>query len=140
MTLSWSLDKAGPICRSAEDVAIVFSFIRGTDELDGIPAPISFKYNPASDLKKLKIGYAKNYFDRMDTARNEWKVLDAFRKMGIEPQPMVFPDDSTTWPFDIMGMIIGAECAAAFDAFTRSGLDDEMTRQNRGDWPNSFRT
>jgi Asp-tRNA(Asn)/Glu-tRNA(Gln) amidotransferase A subunit family amidase len=140
MTLSWSLDKAGPLCRSAEDAAIVFAYIRGTDNLDGIPAPLPFTYNPVTDIKKLKIGYAKNYFDRMDSTRNEWKVLDAFRKMGVEPQPMVFPDDSTTWPFDIMGMIIGAECAAAFDAFTRSGLDDEMTRQNRGDWPNSFRT
>jgi Asp-tRNA(Asn)/Glu-tRNA(Gln) amidotransferase A subunit family amidase len=140
MTLSWSLDKAGPICRSAEDAAIVFAHIRGTDELDGIPAPVPFAYNPSADIKKLKIGYAKNYFDRMDSTRNEWKVLEAFRKMGIEPQPMTFPDDSTVWPFSIMDLIINAECAAAFDEFTRSGLDDQMTRQNRNDWPNSFRT
>jgi hypothetical protein len=60
--------------------------------------------------------------------------------MGIEPQPMTFPDDSTVWPFDIMGIVIGAECAAAFDEFTRTGLDDQMTRQNRNDWPNTFRT
>ena len=140
MTLSWSLDKAGPICRSAEDAAIVFAHIRGTDELDGIPAPTPFAYNPSGDIKKLKIGYAKNYFDRMDSTRNEWKVLEAFRKMGIEPQPMIFPDDSTVWPFSIMDLIINAECAAAFDEFTRTGLDDQMTRQNRNDWPNSFRT
>ena len=140
MTLSWSLDKAGPICRSAEDAAIVFALIRGTDDVDGLPAPLPFTYNPTSDVKKLKIGYAKNYFDRMDSTRNEWKVLEAFRKMGIEPQPMTFPDDSTVWPFDIMGIVIGAECAAAFDEFTRSGLDDQMTRQNRNDWPNTFRT
>jgi Asp-tRNA(Asn)/Glu-tRNA(Gln) amidotransferase A subunit family amidase len=140
MTLSWSLDKAGPIGRSAEDAAIVFAQIRGTDDADGLPAPLPFTYNPTSDVKKLKIGYAKNYFDRMDSTRNEWKVLETFRKMGIEPQPMTFPDDSTVWPFDIMGIVIGAECAAAFDEFTRTGLDDQMTRQNRNDWPNTFRT
>jgi Asp-tRNA(Asn)/Glu-tRNA(Gln) amidotransferase A subunit family amidase len=140
MALSWSLDKVGPLCRSAEDAAIVFAAIRGANELDGIPAPVAFDYRPASDVKKLKVAYAKNYFDRLDTSRNEWKVLADFRKMGIEPVPMIFPDDSTVWPFNIMNMVIGAECAAAFDAFTRSELDDMMTRQNRGDWPNFFRT
>ena len=39
-----------------------------------------------------------------------------------------------------MDIVIGAECAAAFDDFTRTNLDDEMTRQGKGDWPNSFRT
>jgi Asp-tRNA(Asn)/Glu-tRNA(Gln) amidotransferase A subunit family amidase len=36
-------------------------------------------------------------------------------------------------------MVVGAESAAAFDAFTRTDLDDEMTRQTRNDWPNYFR-
>jgi Asp-tRNA(Asn)/Glu-tRNA(Gln) amidotransferase A subunit family amidase len=140
MTLSWSLDKIGPLCRSAEDAAIVFNYIHGVDYLDGVPAPKRFYVPLVKDLKKLKIGYAKNYFDRLDSTRNEWKVLQAFRDIGMEPIPMIFPDDSTVWPFDIMGMVIGAECAAAFDAFTRSDLDDKMTRQTRNDWPNSFRT
>lgn len=140
MALSWSLDKIGPLCRSAEDAAVVFSFIRGIDENDGVPAQKAFEFNPAADVKKLKIGYAKNYFDRMDTSRNEWKVLAAFRSMGIEPQPMIFPDDSLVYPFDIMDIVISAECAAAFDEFTRTELDDMMTRQGKNDWPNSFRT
>ena len=38
-----------------------------------------------------------------------------------------------------MDVVISAECAAAFDEFTRMGLDDQMTRQNKFDWPNSFR-
>jgi Asp-tRNA(Asn)/Glu-tRNA(Gln) amidotransferase A subunit family amidase len=140
MTLSWSLDKAGPICRSAEDAAIVFSYLRGIDAKDGVPPQKPFEYNAYNDVRKLKVGYAKNYFDRLDSTANDWKVLEAMRNLGIVLQPMIFPNDSTVWPFDIMGMVIGAECAAAFDAFTRSDLDDQMTRQNRGDWPNSFRT
>lgn len=140
MALSWSLDKIGPICRSAEDAAIVFTYINGFDKNDGVPSPVPFRYDASMDIRKMKIGYAKNYFDKLDSTKNEWSVLEAFRKMGVNPEPVVFPDDSTVWPFDIMGITLGAECAAAFDAFTRTELDDMMTRQNRGDWPNFFRT
>ena len=37
MVLCWSLDKTGPICRSAEDAAIVFSAINGTDGMILLP-------------------------------------------------------------------------------------------------------
>ena len=52
---------------------------------------------------------------------------------------MNFPD-SEAYQFDMIGMVIGAESAAAFDEFTRTDLDDQMTKQNRYDWPNYFRT
>jgi len=39
----------------------------------------------------------------------------------------------------MMGLVISSEAAAAFDEFTRSELDDMMTRQTRNDWPNFFR-
>lgn len=139
MTLSWSLDKVGPITRSAEDAALVFSFIHGADNKDLSAVSIPFNYQPKGDIKKLKVGYAKNYFDRItDTSRNEWKVLDAYRKMGVELVPIVFPD-SGVYNFNVMDIVISAECAAAFDDFTRTGLDDQMTWQNKFDWPNSFR-
>jgi Asp-tRNA(Asn)/Glu-tRNA(Gln) amidotransferase A subunit family amidase len=87
----------------------------------------------------LKIAYAKNYFDKLDTARADWKVLDVFKQMGVQLIPIDFPD-STVYPFNIMDIVISAECAAQFDDMTRSGLDDQLTRQTRNDWPNSFRT
>lgn len=51
---------------------------------------------------------------------------------------MDFPD-SGVYQFNIMDMVISAECAAAFDEFTRFDVDDAMTRQGRNDWPNTFR-
>ena len=36
-------------------------------------------------------------------------------------------------------IILSAEAAAAFDELTRSGADDEMVRQIRNAWPNTFR-
>lgn len=140
MTLSWSLDKVGPICRSAEDAAVVFQYIHGTDGLDQSAVNKPFNYQPKADVKKMRVAYAKNYYDRItDTSRSEWKVLEAYKQMGVELVPINFPD-SAQYHYAIMDIVIGAECAAAFDDFTRTNLDDEMTRQGRGDWPNSFRT
>lgn len=139
MTLSWSLDKIGPICRSAEDAAIVFNYIRGTDGKDMSAVSKPFNYKPNADIKKMRIGYAKNYFDRItDTSRTEWKVLETYRSMGVELIPVDFPD-SLVYPFNIMDVVISAECAAAFDDFTRNDVDDLMTRQGLNDWPNTFR-
>ena len=140
MALSYSLDKVGPICRSAADAAIVFNYIHGTDGKDGSAVNMPFNYTPNKDIKKLKIGYAKNYFDKIkDTSRNEFKVLEEFKKLGVQLIPVNFPD-SGVYNFNIMDVVIGAECAAQFDEMTRLNIDDILTRQTKSDWPNSFRT
>ncbi|MEY4098205.1 MAG: hypothetical protein RL170_1049 [Bacteroidota bacterium] len=140
MALSYSLDKIGPICRSAVDAAIVFNYIHGTDGKDGSAVNMPFNYTPNKDIKKLKIAYAKNYFDKIkDTSRNEFKVLEEFKKLGVQLIPVNFPD-SGVYNFNIMDVVIGAECAAQFDEMTRLNIDDILTRQTKSDWPNSFRT
>ena len=140
MALSYSLDKVGPITRSANDAAIVFNYLHGTDGKDGSAVDMPFNYAPKTNLKTYKIAYAKNYFDKIkDTNRSEFEVLKQFRKMGIELIPINFPD-SGVYQFNIMDIVIGAEAGAQFDDMTRSGLDDALTRQTKNDWPNSFRT
>ena len=140
MALSYSLDKVGPICRSVADAAIVFSYIHGTDGKDLSAVNLPFNYTPQKSIKQLKIAYAKNYFDKIkDTSRNEWKALEAFKKMGIQLIPVNFPD-SGVYQFNIMDIVIGVECAAQFDDMTRNNIDDELTRQTKNDWPNQFRT
>jgi len=138
MTLSWSLDKIGPICRSAEDAATVFAHIHGTDNKDASAVNSAFNYNKKQDIKTLRIGYAKNHFEKLDSSAQEWNVISALRAAGLDIKPMHFPD-TEVYAFDIIGQVIGAESAAAFDAFTRTDLDDQMTRQTRFDWPNYFR-
>ena len=139
MTLSWSLDKVGPICRSAEDAATVFSFIHGTDGNDLSAVNRSFNLSNKRGVKDLKIAYSKNHFDRLDSTNSqEWGVIKALREQGITISPMILPD-TEVYKFDLIGLVIGAEAAAAFDDFTRIGLDDQMTRQTRFDWPNYFR-
>ena len=140
MALSYSLDKIGPICRSANDAAIVFSFIHGTDGQDLAAVNRPFNYDANRSLKGMKIGYAKNYFDKIkDTTRNEWKVISLLKKQGVQLIPVDFPD-SSAYPFNMMDVVIGAECGAQFDELTRNNVDDLLTRQTKSDWPNQFRT
>lgn len=139
MALSYSLDKVGPICRSAEDAAVVFSYLHGTDGKDESAINMPFNYDGKLTMSGIKIAYARNYFSKGDTMGNESTVLNVYRKLGAQLIPVDFPD-STVYNFDIMGIIIGAECAAQFDGFTRSHLDELMNRQGKGEWPNQFRT
>ena len=138
MVLCWSLDKTGPICRSAEDAAIVYYFIKGTDGKDGCAIDHAFNYSTKGDLKKLRIAYAKNYFARLAKDAPEWKVLDTYKSIGANLQPVDFPD-STLYPFNIIDIILSAESAAAFDELTRTNRDDLIERQDKNFWPNIFR-
>lgn len=139
MALSWSLDKVGPICRSAEDCAIVFAALKGTDGKDPSALDYAFNYQPKADVRKLRVAYAKNYFSRLKEDALEWKALETFKSLGASITPVTFPD-SAIYPFDIMNVVISAESAAAFDDLTRTDRDTLIERQDKGFWPNIFRT
>ncbi|NII25760.1 amidase [Pseudoflavitalea sp. X16] len=138
MVLCWSLDKAGPICRSAEDAAIVFYHLKGTDGKDAGAITRAFNYTGKADLKKLRIACAANYFKNLSPTAPQWAVLETLRKAGADIREVNFPD-STIYPFNIMDIVLSAESAAAFDELTRSNQDDLIRRQDKNFWPNSFR-
>ncbi len=138
MVLCWSLDKAGPISRSAEDNAIIYYYLKGTDGKDHGSVDHAFNFNPKRDVKKLRIAYAENYFSRLPKEAMEWGVLETFKKMGVDVMPVTFPD-SAAYPANFISVILGAEAAAAFDELTRSGRDSLLVRQDRFAWPTTFR-
>ncbi|MBB1286211.1 amidase [Flavisolibacter sp. BT320] len=138
MVLCWSLDKAGPMSRSAEDNAIIYYYLKGTDEKDPGSVDHAFNYNAKRDIKKLRIAYAENYFSRLPKDAQEWSVIDAFKKMGAQVKAVNFPD-SAVYPANYISTILGAEAAAAFDELTRSGRDSLLVRQDRFAWPTTFR-
>ena len=139
MVLCWSLDKAGPICRSAEDCAIVFNYIKGTDGKDYSAVDKTFNYDGVVDFKKLRIAYAENYFKRLAADAPERKVLDVYKSLGADIKAVDFPD-SLVYPVNLITIILNAESAAAFDELTRTNRDDLIERQDKGFWPNSFRS
>jgi len=138
MNLAWSSDKIGPICRSAEDAAIVFYYIHGADEQDGSSIARAFNYTGTTDIKKLKIAYVSNYIDSLPSGSTEKQMLTVLKAMGAQLIPFYFPD--SLHGDELLSLIIGAESAAAFDPLTRSSKDDDMVQQNKDRWPNIFRT
>jgi len=136
MALSWSMDKIGPICRNAEDLAIVFNAIYGPDGKDATLYNAPFNYQYKVDLRKLKIGYLKNDFEKKYTFhQNDSLALKKLEELGVKLIPIKLPDVST----NDLQIILTAEAGAAFDELTRSNKDDLLARQFKGAWPNIFR-
>jgi Asp-tRNA(Asn)/Glu-tRNA(Gln) amidotransferase A subunit family amidase len=63
MALSWTMDKLGPIARSAEDCALVLKVIHGPDGQDASAHAMHFLYPPQENLHSLRVGYLKSDFD-----------------------------------------------------------------------------
>ena len=137
MALSWSMDKIGTICRSTEDCAIVFNAIRGSDGIDRTVVDVPFAYDYSRTLSGLRIGYLKTDFDSATVNKeNDLATLAKLRSLGAALIPIALPD----FPVPEMSIILSAEAAASFDELTRSGADDQLVRQIKDAWPNSFRT
>jgi len=139
MELSWSMDKVGPLCRSASDCAIVFDAIRGEDPRDPTLLKAGFSYPEEVDLGELKIGYFKEAFqEEGPSAKFDRKTLKKLEKMGAQLQPVDL--DISTIPVEALGFILTAEAAAAFDDLTRSNQDSLLVQQHIYAWPNLFRS
>jgi Asp-tRNA(Asn)/Glu-tRNA(Gln) amidotransferase A subunit family amidase len=139
MTLAWSLDKAGPICRSVEDCALVLDALQGPDGKDLTVTDVPFNWDAAIDVTKLRVGYLKAAFDEprpdKEEADNDAAAMDQLRAMGINLKPIEFP----AFPIEDMMRVVEAEAAAAFDAFTRNKQDDLMVRQDKDSDANWYR-
>ena len=149
MALSWSMDKLGPMCRSVEDCALVFSAIYGPDGLDMTVTPVPFHWDPALDPRSLRLGYLAAAFQpeaaQTDDAdkqalyrshqQNSVAALDVMRGLGFQPLLVELPQRET----GALWTILAAEAAAAFDLITRDGSVDSMARQDDSAWPNIFR-
>jgi Asp-tRNA(Asn)/Glu-tRNA(Gln) amidotransferase A subunit family amidase len=140
MTLSWTLDKLGPIARSALDCALVYDAIRGADPNDpaSVDAPFPFDPDSGRDASSLRVGYLKSAFSEdYDNKAADQKTLDILRGLGVDLTPVEW---GTSLPVDALLNTLDVEAAAAFDELTRSGGVDEMVRQGKDTWPNVFRT
>lgn len=137
MALSWSMDKIGPIARSAYDCAIVLEAISGKDAGDVTTRDAAFVVPAASQVKNLRVGYIKSFFEQ-DYAGNEndRQVLADLEKMGIEMEEVEW---DFSMPVSALRIILTAEAAAAFDALTVSKRDSLLVAQGANAWPNTFR-
>ena len=137
MTLSWTMDKIGPVCRTVEDCALVFNAIYGPDGIDQTVCDAPFNYDGKTTLKKLRVGYLKIDFDKQNGERKDHDdaALKKIRELGAELIPVELPD----YPLGNISFLLSTEGAAAFDELTRSSDDDLLKQQTSGSWPSTFR-
>jgi aspartyl-tRNA(Asn)/glutamyl-tRNA(Gln) amidotransferase subunit A len=125
MALSYSMDKIGPMARSAEDCAHIFAVIAGHDIKDQSTLPLdkaAFTYSPSMDLsaKPLRMGWLTNAWKQIDSHAE--KAIQAaersVRKTFSGTRTATLPDG----PFEAAaGVVIGVEGAASFRDLIRSG-------------------
>ena len=135
MALAWSMDKLGPMCRSVDDCALVYSIIKGTDGKDHSVVDVPFQVPTKKALKSLRIGYIESAFKDTSTSDNDRAVLDRLRQLGFKLIPIELPE----FPTNSLSFLLSVEAAAAFDELTRSNRDDELVRQVKNAWPNEVR-
>lgn len=135
MALCWSLDKIGPMCRFAEDNAMVLSVLNGYDEYDAGSVDQGFAYDGRQAISDMTIGYDPAWFDGEDVRATDRTALEAIANLGASVREISLPDLPVT---EVMP-ILGIESAAAFEELTLSGRDDLLRRQVNNAWPNSFR-
>jgi Asp-tRNA(Asn)/Glu-tRNA(Gln) amidotransferase A subunit family amidase len=138
MALSWTMDKVGPICRSAYDCALIFDVIRGADLQDKTAVDYPFNYSAKTDITKLRVGYLRNLFEgeNYPGKSNDIQVLEELKTMGVNLKEVKLPENL---PVGSCAIILEAEAGAAFDELTRSNDDDKMILQHKYAWPNFFR-
>nr|XP_043608229.1 glutamyl-tRNA(Gln) amidotransferase subunit A [Erigeron canadensis] len=123
LSLSESLDKLGPLCRSAVDCAIVLDLIRGKDPDDMASRKI-FVEDPFSvDITKLTVGY-------LDDA--EMEVVDVLISKGVKMVPFKL-NYTVKSAQGILNFTMDVDMLAHFDNWQRSGKDDEFEAQDQ--WP-----
>jgi aspartyl-tRNA(Asn)/glutamyl-tRNA(Gln) amidotransferase subunit A len=128
MSLSWTLDKLGPMCRTAEDCGLVLQAIAGGDTADPGSAGASFFYTPQYTRKAqdLTIGYAPIDFAEWadePTRAGFRTALDVVKGLGYKLKEVEIPD----FPYGALtSTIIAGESASIFEDFIRSGKVDEL--------------
>ena len=128
MPLSWTLDKLGPFCRSAEDCGLVLQAIAGGDRRDPGSAGKSFYYTPqyARKMSDLRIGFAPADFSEWpdEAARPAFRqALEVMRGLGATMVETRLPD----FPYGaIVSAILSVDAASVFEPLILSGKVEEL--------------
>src|SRR6266481_4610739 len=131
MALAYSMDKIGPMARSAEDCAHIFAAIAGHDFKDRGTLPIdkaAFTYSPSMELqaRPLKIGWLTNAWKSLEpgVAKPVAAALKAIKKQFSSVKDAKLP--MGPWE-DAGNIIVAVESAASFRSLIRSGRVSELT-------------
>jgi aspartyl-tRNA(Asn)/glutamyl-tRNA(Gln) amidotransferase subunit A len=130
MALAPSMDKIGPMARSAEDCARIFAVLAGHDPKDHGTLPVdkaAFTYSPSMELKtrSLTVGWLTNAWKTLDPGVA--KIADATERALRKIFPAVHRVALPQGPWDDVGNVTMAiEGAASFRSLIRTGQVSEF--------------
>jgi Asp-tRNA(Asn)/Glu-tRNA(Gln) amidotransferase A subunit family amidase len=106
MVLSWSQDRVGPMCRTAEDCAMVFNVLHGVDPKDASTVTTPFTFDRNIPLAKLRIG--------VDAAAPA-ELVEKLKALGMAPKTI----GARPTVAGMAGGGLSVESASAFDSYVQ---------------------
>lgn len=126
MALSWTLDKLGPLCLTADDCGLVLEAIAGPDPDDQTTTDREFRYDDTDvSSRRFRLAILKGALDDLDedVRANTEAVLGVLKEFA-DIQEIEFPD----LPYEtVTRTILSAESASAFEDFFDDGGPQSLT-------------
>jgi aspartyl-tRNA(Asn)/glutamyl-tRNA(Gln) amidotransferase subunit A len=125
MALSWTLDKIGPICRTADDAGLVLSVIAGHDPLDEGSADQPFSNRPTRTARRFRIGILKGNAEgsQPEVRRNFEASIEALSDHAEIVRDVQFPK----FPYGAaLGVVLSGEAGSIFEGLVESGHIAEL--------------
>src|SRR5205823_13353441 len=95
MTLSWSLDKLGPMTRGVEDAMLVLHAITGPDAGDVSSVPSRLEFDATAPVKGLRVGYFRAWMKEPPATDVDRAALEAVKTLGMVAREVSLP----AWPY-----------------------------------------
>jgi aspartyl-tRNA(Asn)/glutamyl-tRNA(Gln) amidotransferase subunit A len=127
MALSWTMDKLGPLARTAEDCGLVLAAMAGPDPLD--PTAVAERFvapTGTGSRRRYRIGVLKGTRDKTqpEVVRNFDASLGVLKNFADVVEDLELPD----LPYEAAAsVIIDAEAASAFEPLFENGRITELT-------------
>ncbi len=133
MAVSWTMDKIGPLCRSAEDCGHVLHAMSGGDSKDPSSAGKNFYYTPqfARKLTDLRVGFAPVDLTEWAEAATRpafHAAMEAVRSLGVQLVETQLPE----FPYPAVAeTIISTEGSAVFEPLIESGKVGQLADERQ---------
>jgi aspartyl-tRNA(Asn)/glutamyl-tRNA(Gln) amidotransferase subunit A len=135
MTLAWSLDKVGPLARSATDIGLILEVIAGADPKDPTASSNTFKFRPdPGKATGKKIGVVRHEFDLAPAANQAVfnKALEVLKQAGFVLEDVSLPDRPYA---EVYNLISNTEGGTFFkSAFNDKRIEGMYDSARRADW------
>jgi aspartyl-tRNA(Asn)/glutamyl-tRNA(Gln) amidotransferase subunit A len=126
MALSWTMDKLGPLARTAHDCGLVLAAIAGPDRADPSALVERFEYPAKDRRRRFRIGVLRGSGEKTqpEVRRNFDEALGVLRQFCEVRDDLELPE----YPYEAMAsVVIDAECASAFEPLFQSGRITELS-------------